>query len=162
MPGHIKLKKGQTDPDPTEYLLPSIECKREDQQKGPVRIWYRMFIGKSYNKFLIPQHCFRSAGLLLLVLLGSGRRVRNLGTGRFTRCVMVSCHLYILNSGPGEHNILKNIIFTLIHTEGLKNSGDRMIMIGGVVSFFPWHLNMSTWPKVTLAIAMHFGTIFVI
>ena len=33
MPGHIKLKKGQTDPDPTEFLLPSIECKREDQQK---------------------------------------------------------------------------------------------------------------------------------
>ena len=34
MPGHIKLtKSGQPDPDPTEYLLPSLEQKREDQAK---------------------------------------------------------------------------------------------------------------------------------
>ena len=33
MPGHIKLVKGQADPDPTQYLLPSIEMKREDQHK---------------------------------------------------------------------------------------------------------------------------------
>merc|ERR1711915_365703 len=33
MPGHIKLVKGAVDPDPTEYLLPSIEMKRADQQK---------------------------------------------------------------------------------------------------------------------------------
>ena len=31
--GHIKLVKGAVDPDPTEYLLPSMEMKREDQQK---------------------------------------------------------------------------------------------------------------------------------
>jgi myosin heavy chain 6/7 len=33
MPGHIKLTKGAVDPDPTEYLLPSIEMKRADQAK---------------------------------------------------------------------------------------------------------------------------------
>merc|ERR1711962_949717 len=33
MPGHIKLVKGAVDPDPTEYLLPSIEMKKEDQNK---------------------------------------------------------------------------------------------------------------------------------
>jgi len=33
MPGHIKLVKGAVDPDPSEFLLPSIEMKREDQQK---------------------------------------------------------------------------------------------------------------------------------
>ena len=33
MPGHIKLVKGQADPDPTEFLVPSIEVKRSDQQK---------------------------------------------------------------------------------------------------------------------------------
>jgi len=34
MPGHIKLtKSGQQDPDPTEFLLPSIEMKRSDQSK---------------------------------------------------------------------------------------------------------------------------------
>merc|ERR1712002_322090 len=33
MPGHIKLIKGQADPDPTEFLLPSIEMKRADQAK---------------------------------------------------------------------------------------------------------------------------------
>jgi len=34
MPGHIKLSKtGQPDPDPTEFLLPSIDMKRSDQQK---------------------------------------------------------------------------------------------------------------------------------
>ena len=33
MPGHIKLVKGQADPDPTEFLVPSIEVKRADQQK---------------------------------------------------------------------------------------------------------------------------------
>ena len=31
MPGHIKLVKGAVDPDPTEFLLPSIEMKRADQ-----------------------------------------------------------------------------------------------------------------------------------
>merc|ERR1712098_39175 len=34
MPGHIKLTKtGQPDPDPTEFLVPSIEMKRADQSK---------------------------------------------------------------------------------------------------------------------------------
>ena len=33
MPGHIKLVKGAVDPDPTEFLLPSIEMKRADQAK---------------------------------------------------------------------------------------------------------------------------------
>jgi len=34
MPGHIKLTKtGQQDPDPTEFLVPSIEMKRADQAK---------------------------------------------------------------------------------------------------------------------------------
>ena len=34
MPGHIKLgKTGAVDPDPTEYILPSIEVKRADQSK---------------------------------------------------------------------------------------------------------------------------------
>merc|ERR1712168_1651012 len=34
MPGHIKLSKsGQPDPDPTEFLLPSLEMKRADQSK---------------------------------------------------------------------------------------------------------------------------------
>ena len=33
MPGHIKLTKGAVDPDPTEFLVPSIEMKRADQAK---------------------------------------------------------------------------------------------------------------------------------
>ena len=33
MPGHIKLVKGQVDPDPTEYLLPDMDMKRADQAK---------------------------------------------------------------------------------------------------------------------------------
>merc|ERR1712223_1286258 len=33
MPGHIKLVKGAVDPDPTEYLLPSMDMKKEDQNK---------------------------------------------------------------------------------------------------------------------------------
>jgi hypothetical protein len=30
MPGHIKLTKGQVDPDPTEFLVPNIEMKRQE------------------------------------------------------------------------------------------------------------------------------------
>ena len=33
MPGHIKLVKGAVDPDPTEFLLPSMDMKKEDQNK---------------------------------------------------------------------------------------------------------------------------------
>ena len=33
MPGHIKLVKGAVDPDPSEFLLPSIDAKKEDQNK---------------------------------------------------------------------------------------------------------------------------------
>ena len=31
--GHIKLVKGAEDPDPSEYLLPSIDMKRKDGKK---------------------------------------------------------------------------------------------------------------------------------
>ena len=34
MPGHIKLVKGAVDPDPTEFLWPSMEMKKEDQAKA--------------------------------------------------------------------------------------------------------------------------------
>ena len=33
MPGHIKLVKGAVDPDPTEFLWPSMDMKKEDQAK---------------------------------------------------------------------------------------------------------------------------------
>ena len=33
MPGHAKKGKAGPDPDPTEYLIVSMEMKREDQQK---------------------------------------------------------------------------------------------------------------------------------
>jgi len=33
MPGHIKLVKGAVDPDPTEFLQPSLDVKRADQAK---------------------------------------------------------------------------------------------------------------------------------
>jgi len=33
MPGHVKKKKGEVDPDPSEFLVPTIEMKRADQQK---------------------------------------------------------------------------------------------------------------------------------
>ena len=34
MPGHVKLgAKGEPDPDPTPYLVVSLEMKREDQHK---------------------------------------------------------------------------------------------------------------------------------
>ena len=34
MPGHVKLgKKGEPDPDPSEYLIVSMDMKREDQMK---------------------------------------------------------------------------------------------------------------------------------
>ena len=33
MPGHIKLIKGAVDPDPTEFLLPSADMRKEDANK---------------------------------------------------------------------------------------------------------------------------------
>merc|ERR1719400_2540682 len=33
MPGHIKLVKGAVDPDPTDFLLPTLDMKKEDQAK---------------------------------------------------------------------------------------------------------------------------------
>merc|ERR1712080_576788 len=33
MPGHIKLVKGAVDPDPTEFVLPSMDMKKADQAK---------------------------------------------------------------------------------------------------------------------------------
>ena len=33
MPGHVKVVKGAVDPDPTEFLLPSMEMKKESQNK---------------------------------------------------------------------------------------------------------------------------------
>ena len=33
MPGHIKLIKGAVDPDPTEFLLPNADMRKEDANK---------------------------------------------------------------------------------------------------------------------------------
>ena len=33
MPGHVKKGKGGPDPDPSEYLIVSMDMKREDQMK---------------------------------------------------------------------------------------------------------------------------------
>ena len=33
MPGHIKLVKGAVDPDPTDFLWPTMDMKKEDQAK---------------------------------------------------------------------------------------------------------------------------------
>ena len=33
MPGHIKLVKGAVDPDPTDFLWPTMDMKKEDQNK---------------------------------------------------------------------------------------------------------------------------------
>ena len=33
MPGHVKLVKGQVDPDPSEFLWPDVETRRNDQKK---------------------------------------------------------------------------------------------------------------------------------
>ena len=33
MPGHIKLVKGAADPDPTEFMLPSIKMERANLAK---------------------------------------------------------------------------------------------------------------------------------
>ena len=33
MPGHVKLIKGQVDPDPSEFLWPDVETRRNDQKK---------------------------------------------------------------------------------------------------------------------------------
>jgi hypothetical protein len=40
MPGHIKLTKGQVDPDPTEFLVPSIEMKRQAILKSTLLLSY--------------------------------------------------------------------------------------------------------------------------
>ena len=37
--GHIKLVKGAEDPDPSEYLLPSIDMKRKDGKKPKESVW---------------------------------------------------------------------------------------------------------------------------
>ena len=45
MPGHIKLVKGAVDPDPTEFLWPSMDMKKEDQNKVSsilVFLWYHL------------------------------------------------------------------------------------------------------------------------
>merc|ERR1719450_1304310 len=57
MPGHIKLVKGAVDPDPTDFLWPTMDMKKEDQairakglcldpgsqdprlQRGSPRVW---------------------------------------------------------------------------------------------------------------------------
>ena len=45
MPGHIKLVKGAVDPDPTEFLWPSMDMKKEDQNKvsSSLVFLYRVF-----------------------------------------------------------------------------------------------------------------------
>ena len=63
MPGHIKLVKGAVDPDPTEYLLPSNDMKKSDQNKPyePKKSVWVSFVGfilwsqRLYTQELMPQ-----------------------------------------------------------------------------------------------------------
>jgi hypothetical protein len=63
MPGHIKLTKGQVDPDPTEFLVPNIEMKRQ-----AVNISHLLFLNIILEQNITFNLSFFAAWLFFLVI----------------------------------------------------------------------------------------------
>merc|ERR1711963_513319 len=131
MPGHIKLVKGAVDPDPTEYLLPSIEMKREDQQKPydtKKSVWMMDAKTHAYKEGLLESGDIASLGAegadlsaKMVVAVGhekftlKGAEVGKVNPPKFEKCEDM-VNLTFLNDASVFWNLKTRYQAKMIHT----------------------------------------------
>ena len=124
MPGHIKLVKGQADPDPTEFLLPSIEMKREDQQKpydSKKSVWISDPKTHGYREGMLESGDLEDPASKCVVAVGhekftfKGADVGKVNPPKFEKCEDM-VNLTFLNDASVFWNLKTRYQAKMIHT----------------------------------------------
>merc|ERR1712172_249257 len=125
MPGHIKLSKtGQPDPDPTEFLLPSIDMKRADQQKpyDPKKsVWIPDPKTSGYREGLLESGDLENPAEKVVVAVGHEKfNLKAVDVGRVNPPKFEKCedmvNLTFLNDASVFWNLKTRYQAKLIHT----------------------------------------------
>merc|ERR1711970_1510474 len=124
MPGHIKLVKGQADPDPTEFLLPSIEMKRADQAKvydTKKSVWIADPKTQGYREGLLESGDLEDPASKCVVAVGHEKfthkaaEVGKVNPPKFEKCEDM-VNLTFLNDASVFWNLKTRYQAKLIHT----------------------------------------------
>ena len=125
MPGHIKLTKtGQPDPDPTEFLLPSIEMKRADQAKvydSKKSVWIPDPKTGGYREGLMESGNLEEPGSKCIVAVGHEKftlkaaEVGKVNPPKFEKCEDM-VNLTFLNDASVFWNLKTRYQAKMIHT----------------------------------------------
>eukprot|EP00092_Neocalanus_flemingeri_P025761 GFUD01027927.1.p1 GENE.GFUD01027927.1~~GFUD01027927.1.p1 ORF type:complete len:1944 (-),score=601.81 GFUD01027927.1:168-5999(-) len=124
MPGHIKLIKGAVDPDPTEFLLPSLEVKRADQQKvydAKKSVWIPDPKSGGYREGLIESGDLEDPASKCLVVVGHEKfthkaaEVGKVNPPKFEKCEDM-VNLTFLNDASVFWNLKTRYQAKMIHT----------------------------------------------
>merc|ERR1712212_403612 len=125
MPGHIKLtKSGQPDPDPTEYLLPSMDMKRADQQKpydSKKSVWIADPKSGGYREGLIESGDLEDPASKCVVAVGHEKfthksaEVGKVNPPKFEKCEDM-VNLTFLNDASVFWNLKTRYQAKMIHT----------------------------------------------
>ena len=125
MPGHIKLSKsGQADPDPSEFLVPTIEMKRADQQKpyDPAKsMWIPDPKSGGYREGLLESGDIEDPASKCVVAVGhekfthKGADVGKVNPPKFEKCEDM-VNLTFLNDASVFWNLKTRYQAKMIHT----------------------------------------------
>merc|ERR1712121_65513 len=124
MPGHIKLVKGQADPDPTEFLVPSMEMKRADQSKPydtKKSVWIPDPKDGGYREGLLESGDLEDPASKCLVVVGHEKfthkspEVGKVNPPKFEKCEDM-VNLTFLNDASVFWNLKTRYQCKLIHT----------------------------------------------
>ena len=125
MPGHIKLKKGAEEPDPTEFLVPSLEVKRADQQKpyDPKKsVWIQDPKTHGYREGVLENDAdLEDPGSKCIVSVGhekftlKGAEVGKVNPPKFEKCEDM-VNLTFLNDASVFWNLKTRYVAKMIHT----------------------------------------------
>ena len=124
MPGHIKLVKGAVDPDPSEFLLPSIEMKREDQQKpydSKKSVWISDAKTHGYKEGLLESGDIEDPASKCVVAVGHEKftlkasEVGKVNPPKFEKCEDM-VNLTFLNDASVFWNLKTRYQAKMIHT----------------------------------------------
>merc|ERR1711931_239028 len=124
MPGHIKLVKGQADPDPIEFLVPSLEMKRADQSKPydtKKSVWIPDPKDGGYREGLLESGDLEDPASKCLVVVGHEKfthkspEVGKVNPPKFEKCEDM-VNLTFLNDASVFWNLKTRYQAKLIHT----------------------------------------------
>merc|ERR1712168_815370 len=124
MPGHIKLVKGQADPDPTEFLVPSLEMKRADQSKPydtKKSVWIPDPKDGGYREGLLESGDLEDPASKCLVVVGHEKfthkspEVGKVNPPKFEKCEDM-VNLTFLNDASVFWNLKTRYQAKMIHT----------------------------------------------